>query len=242
MAINNQKTEPLEFLLAKHNFEINAIGKIVTGEKYTAILLKNGNIGVSANLGTKVNTIIEKYKSLSIDNHAHRIVLNAYFNALLNNSHELLNEGDIFDVIDFEAYKNIIMIGLFKPIVQKFEKTGIPIHIFDYRKENEALISMKNQQKFLKEADSVILTSTSIANNTFLEIVNSTKQNCDIFLLGPSSIITNEMFNYNNIKMIFGTCFSKYDERVLKIIDEDGGTRDFSKFASKKYISHRFTD
>ena len=236
MTSYNQKTEPLEFLLAKHDFEINTIEKIYTGLRYTAVLLKNGNIGVCANLGTKVNTAIDKYKSLKINNHAHRIVLNAYFNALLNNTNELLEEGDIFDLIDFEAYKNIVMVGLFKPVLQKFEKAGIPIHIFDYRKENEALIPMNNQKKFLKEADSVILTSTSLANNTFLEIVNSTNQNCDIFLLGPSSIITNEMFSYSNIKMIFGTCFSKNDERILKIINVDGGTRDFSKFASKKLL------
>ncbi len=236
MTIHNQKTEPLEFLLAKHDFEINAIEKIYTGLRYTAVLLKNGNIGVCANLGQIINPGKDNYVNLNMQDHAHRIVLNACFNALLNNTNECLKEGDIFDVIDFKAYKNIIMIGLFKPVLQKFDKAGIPIHIFDYRKNNEILVSMNDQKKFLKEADSVILTSTSLANNTFLEIVNSTKQNCDIFLLGPSSIIINEMLSYRNIKMIFGTCFNKYDERVLKIIDEDGGTRDFSRFASKKIL------
>jgi hypothetical protein len=48
--------EPLAFFLKEYNFDLDKIEKISSGEKYTAILLKNGNIGVCANLGHKVGT------------------------------------------------------------------------------------------------------------------------------------------------------------------------------------------
>ena len=56
--MNNYKknTEPLEFLLSKYKFDIEKIETISSGLKYSAVLLKNGNIGVCANLGHKVNT------------------------------------------------------------------------------------------------------------------------------------------------------------------------------------------
>ena len=86
---NYNNLEPLELLLEKYNFNLRKIEKLTTGLKYTAILLKNGNIGVCANLGYKINTEINNYSNLNLQDFSHRIVLNAYFNALLNYSNKL---------------------------------------------------------------------------------------------------------------------------------------------------------
>ena len=233
MKVYKQNTEPLEFLLSKYKFDTNKIIKISTGQRYTAVLLKSGNIGVCANLGHRIDPEKNSYLNLDLKNFSHRIVLNAYFNALLNYSHNSKSDVDIFDTIDFKKYKKVIMLGFIKPVVKQFNEDGISIIVFDFLKEDPVLTPISEQKKLLGQADVVILTSTSIFNNTFIDSINATKNNCDIFMIGPSSIMTPELLEYNNIKMIFGATFKKFDDRVLKIIQEDGGTRRFLKFENK---------
>lgn len=105
------KMEPIDLLVKSHGFHPEKIQKIVTGTRYTAVLLQEGNIGVCANLGTKVDPDLTMYHSLHITDFSHRIVLNAYFNAALNYSNLSTDGGDIFDVIDFQNYQNSVMIG-----------------------------------------------------------------------------------------------------------------------------------
>lgn len=235
--MKENKKEPLELLLEKYGAGIKDIKKIVTGIKYTAVLLTNGNIGVCANLGSQVKTEKSIYSSFDLDDFSHRIVLNAYFNALLNYSskHET---GDIFEQVNFSKYNQMVMIGLFKPVVKKFREDNIPVTIFDYRKSDPLLASDFKQKQFLKEAEAVILTSTSIFNKTFSDVVNKTKKNCEIFILGPSSIMAKEILQYRNIKTIFGSTFDKFDERVLKIIENDGGTGKFLPLGQKRIFTN----
>ncbi|MBC8527744.1 MAG: hypothetical protein ISS28_03635 [Candidatus Cloacimonetes bacterium] len=235
---NHNNLEPLELLLKKYNFDLRKIKKLTTGLKYTAILLKNGNIGVCANLGYKINTEINNYSNLNPQDFPHRIVLNAYFNALLNYSNKLDKTGDLFDVVNFQEFKNIVMVGLFKPTIEKFQEDNIPITVFDYKKPDSILTSMSEQKHFLKKADAVILTSTSIFNLTFFDIINEINEDCSIYMLGPSSIMTQEILQYRNIKMIFGATFKKFDNRVLKVIQNDGGTRKFLKFGKKQIFTN----
>jgi uncharacterized protein (DUF4213/DUF364 family) len=239
MKVYKQNTEPLEFLLTKYKFDTDKIEKISTGQRYTAVLLKSGNIGVCANLGHKIDSRKNNYINLSLQNFSHRIVLNAYFNALLNYSHRCKSNADIFDIIDFKKYKKVIMLGFIKPVVKIFNETGISITVFDLKKDDVVLTPISEQKKLFGEADAVILTSTSIFNATFIDSINATKNNCDIFMMGPSSIMTPELLEYKNIKMIFGATFEKSDNRVLKIIQENGGTRNFLKFENKCVLQRK---
>ena len=90
--------------------------------------------------------------------------------------------------------------------------------------------------KYTSEAKAVILTATSIFNETFMSIVKNTRNNCDIFILGPSSIMNEDMLKYKNIKMIFGSVFQSNDERVLNTIRTGGGTKQFIRFGKKVYF------
>lgn len=227
---------PLKHFLKKYSINILNIQKIVCGLKYSAVLLKNGNIGVCANLLNHVNIEIEDLKAPDLNKIEHRIILNAYFNAKLNYLNNYEKSIDIFEDIDYMQYKNIVMIGLFKPLLKKFNENNITINVFDLTKEDQTLIPIKNEIAYIKNADVIILSSTTIFNRTFLNIVNNTGENCDIFLLGPSSLMNRDMFQYKNIKKIFGSIFNPYDDRVLNTIKDGYGTRKFLQFGRKVSI------
>lgn len=241
--------EPINHFLEKYGVNHQEIKNIVCGEKYVAVLLKNGHIGVCATLGNDVNLAIQDFRFPDPENIRHRIVLNAYFNAKFNYENNYDHTIDIFDKINFKIYQEIVMIGFFKSLVEKFERektlpAGLPakngreanLTIFDKTAEDEKLTDMEEQLKKISEADAVILSSTTVFNQTFLELVNATKKECDIYTLGPSTILNREMFKYNNIKLLFGSVFEPNDVNTLKIIQNGGGTKQFLPFMNKVFL------
>lgn len=231
--MENVINKPLKHFVEKYGVDVSNIKKIVCGRKYSALLLKNGNIGVCANLSTNVEVNIEDLRKIDLNKIEHRIILNAYFNANLNYLNNYKKESDIFEAIDFKHYKSIIMVGLFKPILKKFDDNNIKIQVFDLTKKSHKLIPIEKEMETIKKGDAIILSATTIFNNTFMDIVNNSGVNCDIFLLGPSSIMNKDLFEYRNIKKIFGSIFESYDERVLDIIKEGYGTKKFLPFGKK---------
>jgi uncharacterized protein (DUF4213/DUF364 family) len=228
--------EPLKHFVDKHGVDLAKIEKIVCGQRYSAVLLKNGNIGVCANLLQHINLTGEDMRKPDLSDTGHRIILNAYFNSLLNYAERYEKNLDIFEAVDFNHYSNIVMVGLFKPLLKKFNKSGIAIHVFDKIKESRQLEPINQEMAYIRKADALILTATSIFNGTFMDIVDHSCEKCDIFLLGPSAIMDRDMFRYKNIKGIFGAVFESGDERVLDTIKQGFGTKKFIQYGRKVTI------
>jgi uncharacterized protein (DUF4213/DUF364 family) len=103
-------------------------------------------------------------------------------------------------------------------------------------KDSEVLTSLKLMGNSLLHADTVILTGTTIFNNTFLDVLYSTGKNSSVFLLGPSNILSNDMFAYRNIEVVFGSVFEPYDHKLFDKIREGRGTQGFIDNLKKVYI------
>ncbi|MCD4695574.1 MAG: hypothetical protein K8S16_04965 [Bacteroidales bacterium] len=217
-------------------FDPKEIKRIAVGNKYLAVMLKNGRIGVCSTLGAEILKKDLKFKEIELCDNSHRILYNAYLNAKLNYDIPFEDEKDIFEHIDFSFKKNVVMIGFFKPLVKKFQDAGIEIAIFDKADKDELLIALELMDDYLAKARTVILTSTTISNGTFDMIPGKTSANCDIFLLGPSSILDYEMLKYRNIKKVYGSIFEPNDERILNLIEEGHGTRTFLPLGKKVNI------
>jgi uncharacterized protein (DUF4213/DUF364 family) len=233
----NKREEPLKYFYQKYGFDISRIKRIAAGEKYLGLMIDDGRIGVCATLRKRVNVGSMKDKGFpDLDNHDHRLIYTAYLNALLNYESDYNDEKDIFDFINFGSYKKVVMIGDFRPLVKKFRQSGLNVSVFDLYSDSEVVIPIEHREKYLGEADGVILTATSIFNDTFVEILKSVNEKCDVFLLGPTAILDKKMKEYRNVKVVFGTVFKKNDHLILDIIADNEGTRHFQKFGKKVYI------
>lgn len=224
--------EPILYLYKEYGFEKSTISEIVFGHRYIAVLLNNGNIGVCATLGNDFIVSDNELSNLDTTNHNHRIILNAYYNAMFNNSLSEYKIGDITQAVDFKEMKNIVMIGYFRPVVERFNKMGINVHIFDLR-DLEISIPMEQQKEYLNNCDAAIVSATTLFNNTFEQITKNS--NGDIYILGPSTIMHPYLFEFNKVKLLFGSLFNKNDNAVLDIIRQNLGTRHFLKLGKKIY-------
>ncbi len=228
--------EPIKYFYSITGFDRAHIKDCVVGDKYTAILNKSGNIGVCATLDTKMNDKLLVEGDPDLNNPVHRIILNAYYNSILNYERDYNDVKDIFDRIDFSKHRRIVMIGYFESLYDKFSQNRIPLEVFDIHKESHILSDISKMEESLMGAETIILTGTTIFNNTFNDIVRVTPEGCNIFLLGPSNILSEEMFRYPNIKVVFGSVFSPDDRRVLDKVARGDGTRGFLPYLQKVYI------
>jgi|GEM_PF-163115 len=230
--------EPLSYFCRKNPPDCGFIERFETGGKYAGVMLRNGQIGVCAIQGQKVDDRLFRHGGEpDLSDPGHRILVNAWLNAFYNYDIGETGSGDIFNSLRFTRYKNIVMIGSFSSLIEKFRSEGTRLSIFDNLSGEDFILPMHLQPYYLAAADCVILTGTTINNNTFTEITGKTPGECDIFLLGPSNILHRDMFDYRNIRVVFGSRFKKYDHEVLDIIRDGHGTRSFLKEYNKVYIS-----
>ena len=230
--------EPLSHFYNKFGFNPAVIKHLVCGDLYVGLMLDNGNVGVCSTLRRKVSMDIQDLNPIDLENVSHRIVLTAYFNALLNYGNDFSGVSDIFDEINFSQYNSIVMVGYFQSLLKKFQDENIDLTVFDNLVHEPEISDSGKQKAAIQKAEAVILTGTSIFNNTFSDILSWNTTGCDIFVLGPSTILHPDMFKYGTIKILFGALFEKNDMNPLRIIRQGKGTRDFLPYMKKVYLSH----
>ncbi len=228
--------EPVKHFYKLIGFNRTNIREYVIGEKYVAIMNSSGNIGVCSTLGTRMNDSILSGGVPDLDNPVHRIILNAYFNSICNYERDYSDIKDIFDSIDFSKHGRIVMVGYFESLYQKFCKKGITVEVFDIHKESHILSDISKMEESLSGAEIIILSGTTIFNNTFNGIVDIVPAGCNIFLLGPSNILSEELFRYPDIKVVFGSVFGRDDHRVMELFGSGHGTRGVLPYLKKVYI------
>ncbi len=226
----------LHHFYARYGYDRGKVKTVVHGEKYVGVMLEDGQIGVCSSLHVRIPERELAFGSPDLEHTVHRIVYNAYLNALVNHKAQCEDRKDIFDHIDFRERGPLVMVGYFRPLVRKFLDSGIAISVFDLIGDDEALTPLDQLDGALQSARQVILTSTSMANGTFHDILGKTRDRTDVFLLGPSSILHPDMFTFRNVKKVYGSVFRPYDQRVLDLISQGHGTQSFQRYGQKVNI------
>ncbi|MEI6696772.1 MAG: DUF364 domain-containing protein [Bacteroidota bacterium] len=227
--------DPLQLIYNSNKPNPSLIKKIIFGERQLVVLLKNEHLGSCTTLGNHLFADIEILNQPDFTNISHRAMLISYYNAYYNYSNKSEGHCDITDIIDFSKYSHIVMIGYFRTLAKKIDDNNIPLYVFDLENVGERLTDMQLQLEYLGNADAVIVSATTFLNNTFGKILENTNSNCDVFLLGPSSILCHQLFSFKNLKCIFGAAFIE-PEKVLSTIEEGVGIKDIRPYMQKIYI------
>jgi len=226
------------YILEQLFYKASRISQIDTarftiGERYAAALSPSGQIGVCATLNAHPDA--NSIKSIDFSTPECRVIANAFVNAMLNYTAKIDGTGDIFNAIDFREYSRVVMIGYFGSLVQKLQGVGVNPSVFDVDQHEAPVLPMEQQRDYLNQADCVILTSTSLSNNTFGGIVDAVQPTTDIFMLGPSTPLDDLMFSVPQVKGLFGSLFPHYHHETLSLIAQGHGTRGFMHNMQKVY-------
>ena len=224
--------DPLLILYESYGVDIALVKDFFAGKKYAYVVLENGNIGISANIENSENFDISDVKKDDFGSYRNRLFLLAYFNALLNYNGKKFSEEDIFNIIDFSLYENIVMIGYSEPMYKKFSDKIKPA-VFDYSSDEPFIKKQNLMPEYLKKSDVLILTGTSIINNTFSEIIAGVSPDCDVCLVGPSVTLSEDILRMYGLKGIFGTLFRDNVPVIADFIKDNFGTDILKKYGEK---------
>jgi Uncharacterized conserved protein len=210
------------------------IKKIVCGVKYFVVENSDGNIGLAANLEEPSAVELDELQEPNFDSYAHRVAVNAWINSFVNYQHIDLPENDIFKQIDFKPYQHIVMVGLFESLAAKFRKENIPLTIFDIHKQSSYLTPISKEYETIYQADIVIISSTTLANNTLSNITSSKGDATKILMLGPSTPLCPLLFEIANAQFLFGSIVLD-NTNIFDLASKGGGTKQFLPYLKKVY-------
>jgi len=232
-----------------------SIELLCLGLGYTAVTLSDGGIGLSYTHfedkkscmllnkhvdyeGQPAVELLEKIKS---DNPVERSMSLALVNAL-NYGDALEYPEDKKNKIMFDKFKigegtRVAMVGFIGPLVDLLKQKNALVEVLD------ASRNMGQKEDFYARlanwADVLILTSTSILNNTTEEVLQNVHQKVKTIMLGPSTPMVSEAFQHLPVHMLAGTVPIDR-ENVLKAIRHGMGTPVLQKFSRKSYL-YRFS-
>lgn len=221
------------------------------GLGYTAVTTKVGGIGLSYTYfgdkkscmvlnklidyeGKSADRLLEKIKS---ENTVERSMALALINALnYGNALDLPQDEDnqiMFDKFNVDKGTRLAMVGFFPPLVGTFEKMGVSLEVLD---SSRALGTKDIFYKKLKDwAQVLLLTSTSVLNNSTEEILAHAGPDLQTIMLGPSTPLAAEAFDHLPVHMLAGTV-PVDKEQTLKAIRHGMGTPVLHRFSRKVFL------
>jgi hypothetical protein len=126
------------------------------------------------------------------------------------------------------------MVGFIGPLVAVLEQKSARVEVMD------ASRGMGQKSDFYAKlggwGDVLILTSTSILNNTTEEILQNVHPKMKTVMLGPSTPMVAAAFEHLPVQMLAGTV-PVDKENILKAIRHGMGTPVLQKFSRKSYLS-----
>lgn len=247
MTLNQKLYDLFENSARGVNIEVLCLGL-----GYTVVTLSDGGIGLSYTHfedkkscmllnqhidyeGQPAVQLLEKIKS---DNPVERSMSLALVNAL-NYKAALEYPEDKKNKIMFDKFKigegtRVAMVGFIGPLVDLLKQKHASVEVLD------ASRNMGHKENFYAKlgnwADVLILTSTSILNNTTEEVLQNVHQKVKTIMLGPSTPMVAAAFQHLPVHMLAGTVpIDK--ENVLKAIRHGMGTPVLQKFSRKSYLT-----
>ena len=222
------------------------------GLGYTAVTLSDGGIGLSythfedkkscmllnQHVDYEEQPAIQLLEKINSDHPVEKSMALALVNAL-NYKEALDYPEDKKNQIMFDQFKigkgtRAAMVGFIGPLVDLLKQKNAAVEVLDTSR------NMGQKEEFYAKlenwADVLILTSTSILNNTTEEILQKVHQKVKTIMLGPSTPMVAAAFEHLPVHMLAGTV--PIDKaNVLKAIRHGMGTPVLQKFSRKSYLS-----
>ena len=222
------------------------------GLGYTAVTLPDGGIGLSythfedkqscmllnRHIDYEEQPAIQLLEKIKSDHPVERSMALALVNAL-NYKDALEFPEDKKNQIMFDQFNigdgtRVAMVGFIGPLVELLKQKQAAVEVLDASRN----LGHKDDlyAKLDNWADVLVLTSTSILNNTTEEILQHVSPAVKTVMLGPSTPMVAEAFDHLPVHMLAGTV--PVDKaNVLKAIRHGMGTPVLQRFSRKSYLS-----
>jgi len=146
-------------------------------------------------------------------------------------------ESDILDLLPVGSEDSVGMIGYFGPLVGSIRKRARILHIFERKPIPDlGVLPDSAAVDLLPQCQVVVLSATTILNQTIDGLLDCCKEAREIAILGPSTPFLPDSFRKRGVTILSGVQVID-GPQVLRVVSEAGGTRSFGK-AIRKLTLH----
>lgn len=229
---------------------------VAVGITYSAVLLENGMLGVSSShfdvsddscfnagkihdvglfhelgLEALVGKITSEY---AIERSVGYAAVNALSQHVLHQESTPLENTDILDIVGKYPDEPIYMVGQIKPIFKVLKKKNRDIAVKDFKKGVNTFPDMEAGEN--PDGGILIITGSSLSNDTFGSEMETFKNAKISILMGPSAQVLPEwMFNLTRLDAVASMSFHS-PRKAFHAIKQGGGTPNFVRHATKYTI------
>ncbi len=221
---------------------------LTIGLKYTAVTTDDGGIGVaytdtgrrhccSSGKGYRDfegQPAVELLEYIKDPEPLHRSMALALINALNYSNACGLPEDSTdrvwMDTLEISRDTHVAMVGFFRPLMQKFKDRGAQVEVLD---DSHGIGDRSSfYTKLNGWADTLLLTSTSILNDSTEEVLSRLAPGAKAAMLGPSTPMIAEAFGHLPVRMLAGTV-PVTQQAVLAAIRHGQGTPVIHRYSKK---------
>jgi uncharacterized protein (DUF4213/DUF364 family) len=135
--------------------------------------------------------------------------------------------SDILDLLPIGSDDAVGMIGYFGPLVAPIRKSARVLHIFERKPLPDlGVLPDSAAGDLLPQCRVVVLSATTLLNQTIDGLLDCCKAAREIAILGPSTPFLPEPFRKRGVTILSGVQVID-GPRVLRVVSEAGGTRNF---------------
>ena len=228
------------------------VASLTVGLSYTAVITDNGGMGiaytyVSDKHGCAMNRDYRDYEGeravellaqIKSPVPLHRSMGLALINAL--NYHEACGLPDDstdrfwMDALGIGRETHVAMVGFFRPLMKLFKDRGALVEVLD------DFQGVGERGSFYGKLDGwaevLLLTSTSILNDSTEDVISRLAPRVKVLMHGPSTPMIAQAFGHLPVQMLAGTV-PVDREAVLKAVRHGAGTPVIHRFSRKVYMT-----
>lgn len=216
-----------------------AVADVRAGLGYTCVMLEDNSCGLAYTfrnelgeccsilsdagglVGKNVADIIPWAKSR---NRLKAAIGLAAINAVFNTPQTEWETGNVITALDVGPNSTFGMVGEFRPILNEVRKKTDSIYVFERDVSGDsALYASETIPQHLPKCDVVVVTATSLINQTIDEVLSCCGNARQVCMVGPSTPLCPEVFCQYNVHLLAGSVVTK-PQQILEIVSQGGGT------------------
>lgn len=148
----------------------------------------------------------------------------ATINAVLNSSLTEYEKGNVVSALDVDSSDTFGMVGAFQPILNSIKGKTDNIYVFEQNVASDGvLFSEESIPEHLPKCTVVVVTASSIINQTIDGVLAHCGNARNICIVGPSTPLCPDVFKKTGVTLLAGSTV-KNPQLVLQTVSQGGGT------------------
>lgn len=190
--------------------------------------------------GKKVTALLETGKKSALIQSLKVAALNAISSKIIASSnYKILKNTDPIDLIDLGSSKTITLVGAFPSYIQKISQTKNKLFVLEFNEDaldedyRMHYVPAERFHAVIPVSDIVIITGSTLVNNTFERLLDTTIPGSEVIITGPSSSFIPDLLFEKGISMI-GSIRITDPETALRVVCEGGTGYHLFRYCAEK--------